>query len=114
MSDNPTSPMDKKYPELEHLLIIYFGQDYWYNLDEPIDQPTFKDMMRQYLKDGGGGNNMLIYDIASWKLDHENDSDPDASFMKDFGAEIDPVLWGYQPMDFLNEIEKIVKQNKVE
>ncbi|OLL28012.1 hypothetical protein BTH42_29955 [Burkholderia sp. SRS-W-2-2016] len=89
-----------RYPEMEHVFDIYFGQDF------DLFGETVPEIVACYKKDSPHHYKDLIREIASFRSEHPDDLDiAYEHFRRGFRPEGD----GYTVTSFFDEIQRLLK-----
>jgi hypothetical protein len=95
MADN------EKYGGLTGLIRSRFHEDFDLFGDsvEELVLSYVEDMPKSYI-------DALISDLDAFMADYPGTLD--SEFMERFGRQFDPVLWGYTPSSFLDEVKRLL------
>ncbi|BCU88658.1 hypothetical protein YP72344_01530 [Yersinia pseudotuberculosis] len=95
------------FSALEHLIQIYFGQDYY----EITGATTVAGVMAFYLQDNSPSQiDTLISDIAEFTAAYTNTLDDELNTR--WGDDFSPELWGTTPQGFLHDVQNLALQHK--
>ncbi|MDR0805216.1 MAG: hypothetical protein LBN41_00480 [Enterobacteriaceae bacterium] len=95
------------FSALEHLIQIYFGQDYY----EITGATTVSGVMAFYLKDNPLSQiDLLITDITEFESIYANTLDNE--FSSHWGNDFSPVRWGTTTKDFLKKIRLLAIEHQ--
>ncbi|NIF53460.1 contact-dependent growth inhibition system immunity protein [Burkholderia sp. Ax-1724] len=95
--------LSDRYPNLYQLFGAYFNQD------SDLWGDTIPEIVSCYRRDCQRENHLeMIREIDSFISEHPNDLD--SAFEKDYGQDLDPMLWGHTTASFLEELKHLLSE----